>query len=170
MRIFFLLSALFITIPLIELTLLLLIGSYTRWWVSLLLVIISGIAGALVARYQGWKTMSRIRSEIAARRIPGDALLDGVFILMAGAMLLTPGVLTDAVGMSMMLPFIRKYYKAWIVSWVKSRFRFSAASPFHGDPTESFGGDPRNVVQGEVVRETIITSDDADEEPPAQLP
>lgn len=161
MRIFFLLSTLFIAIPIVELTLLLLLGSWTRWWVSLLLVIVSGIAGALLARYQGWKTMSRIREEIAARRIPTDALLDGVFILMAGAMLLTPGVLTDALGMSMMLPFIRRYYKAWIVSWVKSRFKFTAASTFGG----AGPGDPTNVVQGEVVKETtVITSREEDDQ------
>lgn len=159
MRIFFLLSALFVTIPLIELTLLLLLGSYTRWWISLLVVIVSGIIGALLARYQGWKTMSRIREEIAARRIPTDALLDGVFILMAGAMLLTPGVLTDALGMSMMIPVIRNFYKAWVIHWVKSRFQFTSTAPFPGP------GDPSNVVQGEVVREnTVITSREVDDE------
>jgi UPF0716 protein FxsA len=117
------LLTLFLVVPLVELTLLLLIGKYTDWYVPLVIVVVTGVAGALLSRHQGWRTVRRIQRELREGQMPGDALLDGVMILVAGALLLTPGVLTDAVGISLLLPFCRRLYKAGLIRWFRSRFR-----------------------------------------------
>jgi len=113
---------LFIFVPLLELALLLLLGEYTRWWAPLVLVILTGTVGAALARHQGWRTFRRIRAEMQQGRLPGDALFDAAMILVAGGMLLTPGMLTDAFGLSLLIPFCRRFYKARLKAWFKAKF------------------------------------------------
>ena len=126
MRLLLLLLTLFLLVPFIELALLLLIGKYTEWYVPLIIVVVTGVAGAALARHQGWQTVRRIQRELGEGKMPGDALLDGVMILVAGALLLTPGVLTDVVGISLLLPFCRRLYKALLIRWFRSRFKLDA--------------------------------------------
>jgi UPF0716 protein FxsA len=116
---------LFIVLPLVELTLLLMLGDLTRWWVSLLVVVVTGVIGSLLARRQGWQTYRRIQQELAAGHLPTDSLLDAVLIFVAGALLLTPGLLTDAAGLSLLIPACRRIYKARLASWFKARFKLS---------------------------------------------
>lgn len=131
MSIFWKLLLLFILVPLAELTLLLLLGDYTRWWLPLLLVIATGVVGAALARHQGWQTYRRIRQEMREGKVPGDALLDAAMIFVAGGLLLTPGMLTDALGLSLLIPFCRKFYKARLTRWFKAKFQLHEA----GAPT-----------------------------------
>jgi UPF0716 protein FxsA len=121
-RIFFAILTLFIVVPIVELTLLLLLGSYTAWWVPLAMVLVTGIVGSLLAHSQGWRTMKTIRSQLSSGRIPADSLMDGAMILAAGIMLLTPGLISDAVGISLLLPPIRRLYKHWLIGWFAGRF------------------------------------------------
>ncbi|MEQ8786033.1 MAG: FxsA family protein [Pirellulaceae bacterium] len=123
---FWKLLLLFIVVPLVELTLLLLLGDYTRWWVPLLLVILTGVVGAALARHQGWRTYRRIRTEMREGILPGDALLDAAMIFAAGGMLLTPGMLTDALGLSLLTPFCRRFYKARLKAWFKAKFELKS--------------------------------------------
>lgn len=154
MRILSLLLGLFIIVPLVELTLLVYLGYYTRPWVSILLVICSGFVGALLTRFQGWNTIRQIRQDLSEGRMPTNALLDGVFILVAGGMLLTPGVLTDLLGMSMMIPPIRSFYKSLLVRWFKSKFTFRTFQQQGGPHSQP----PRNMV----VEERPLKKNDAD--------
>lgn len=123
---------LFITVPLVELALLLLMGGMTKWWLPLVVVVVTGVVGAALARRQGWQTYRRIQRELGQGQMPGDALLDAVMIFVAGALLLTPGILTDAFGMSLLLPFCRRFYKNRLMNWLKSKFNvvdFSVGVP-----------------------------------------
>lgn len=113
---------LFIFVPLTELALLLYLADATSWQVTLLLVIATGVIGTYLAQSQGWRTGLRIRNELAAGRMPADSLLDGVLIFVAGALLLTPGILTDLFGISLLIPWCRNYYRRRLVAWFKSRF------------------------------------------------
>ena len=134
MRLLGLLLLAFILIPLAELSLLLLLGSHTRWWVPLLLVIVTGVCGAWLARHQGWRTCRRIQQELLAGRMPTDSLLDAVLILVAGILLLTPGMLTDVCGISLLLPPCRRLVKYALLRWIRARFRVQAlygAGPEH---------------------------------------
>ena len=113
---------LFIVVPLIELALILYLAHLTSLLFTLLLVILTGILGAWLARRQGWHTLQRIQSSLGAGQMPTDAVIDAVFILVAGAMLLTPGILTDALGFVLLIPAGRKFVREFIVRRFRGHF------------------------------------------------
>jgi UPF0716 protein FxsA len=102
------LALLFVGIPLLELFILIQVGQMVGLWPTIGLVVVTGFLGAALARAEGLKTLWRLQGELAQGRLPGGALLDGFAILVGGALLLTPGILTDVVGFSFLLPFTRK--------------------------------------------------------------
>ena len=114
---------LFIVVPFVELALLLYIADMTSWQFTLGLVILTGVIGSLLARSQGWHVWQRIQSELDAGRLPAQSMLDAVMIFVAGALLLTPGVLTDLVGVSLLLPPCRAFYRRRLVKWFKRHFQ-----------------------------------------------
>ncbi len=114
---------LFIAVPFAELALLLYIADLTDWRFTLALVIVTGVLGSLLARSQGWRTYSQIQSELGAGRLPAQSMLDAVMIFVAGALLLTPGVLTDVFGLSLLIPPCRAFYRKRLVHWFRNRFR-----------------------------------------------
>lgn len=118
-RLFLLLTIL----PLIELALLLLMGKYISVWFTLSFVILTGLAGAILLRHQGIQTFRNIQRDLAEKRMPTDSLLDGLFISIAAILLILPGVTTDIVGMTILIPPVRKLYKTWLVRWFKSKFQ-----------------------------------------------
>lgn len=99
---------LFTSVPLIELALLLWIGGRIGVLPTVALILATGVAGASLARLQGLATWRRFQAALAAGRLPGRELLEGLLILVAGALLLTPGVLTDAVGFLLLVPPARR--------------------------------------------------------------
>lgn len=126
-RFLFVLFLLFVILPLVELTLLLILGSMTHWTVSLALVIVTGLAGSFLLHRQGIKTFYKIRDDMLAGRMPTDSLLDGMLMLTAGALLLTPGMVTDVVAMLLLIPPSRNLIKSWIVRWFKAKFAVTVA-------------------------------------------
>lgn len=113
------LLALFIAIPLIELALLIQIGEWLGVAPTIGLVVVTGILGASLARWQGFKTFLKIQRELDSGRIPANELLDGLMILIGGLLLLTPGLLTDLLGFSLLIPPVR----TWFRGWLKHRFQ-----------------------------------------------
>lgn len=112
---------LFTVVPLIELAMLLAIGRQVGVLSTVLLVLGTGILGAWLARREGVRTFARVREEFAAGRLPTDALLDGLLILVAGAVLLTPGLLTDVAGFSLLVPAGRRVVRrALAARWRRS--------------------------------------------------
>ena len=99
---------LFTVVPLLELVLLLWIAEHTGWKFTLGLVIFTGVLGAWLARQQGLRCWQRFQQQLAQGELPADSLLDGLMILIAGAVLVTPGVLTDLVGFALLIPPVRK--------------------------------------------------------------
>ena len=89
---------LFIVLPAVELGLLIELGRRIGTLETLALIVVTGIVGASMARSQGLSLLSRVRKQIAAGEMPADSLLDGLMILIASALLVTPGVFTDAFG------------------------------------------------------------------------
>ena len=105
---------LFILVPAVELALLIEIGSRIGTLATLGLIAATGLLGASLARYQGLGVLKQIRAEAAAGRIPSGAMVDGVMILLAGAVLITPGILTDAFGFLCLVPATRRVIKDWL--------------------------------------------------------
>ena len=105
LRVLLKLLLLFTLVPLAELYLLLQIAARTSLTFTFVLVLVTGIVGAMLARRQGlgW----RLQAELQSGQVPTTLLLDGLMIFVAGALLITPGVLTDVVGFSFLVPPIR---------------------------------------------------------------
>ncbi len=143
----FRLLLLFILVPFVELWLLLWLADRTSWQHTLVLVIVTGIVGSLLARSQGWRTYTRIQRELAAGHVPGESLVDALMIFVAGALLLTPGILTDVFGLSLLIPFCRRFYRRRLVASFKSRFTLHQVAP--GQWTATSGR--ANVVDCDVV-------------------
>jgi len=144
----FRLIVLFIVVPFVELFLLLKVAKWTSPEFTILLVLLTGAAGIALARAQGFRTYWRIRDALARGEMPTEPLLDGVMILLAGALLLTPGILTDLFGLSLLVPLCRRYYRAWLVRWFKSRF--TVHHP--GDSSESRDAGTSQVIDSYVVQ------------------
>jgi UPF0716 protein FxsA len=116
---------LFILIPIIEIAILVKVGTLIGFWPTMLIVIATGILGATLARIQGFLVLNRIRTELQMGRMPAEELIDGLLILVGGILLLTPGLLTDLMGFLMLIQWSRKLFKKWlgkrIRQWVQSR-------------------------------------------------
>ena len=108
----FKLFLLFTLVPIVELALLIELGSHIGSLTTVALVMITGAAGAALARSQGLLVFQRLRSSIGQGQSPGDALIDGVLILAGGLLLLTPGILTDGLGFSALLPPSRQLIRS----------------------------------------------------------
>ena len=95
---------LFTVVPLLELFLLVKLGTVIGIGPTVLIVIFTGVLGAWLARWQGLGVLRRLSEDMAGGRLPTNALIDGLLILIAGAVLLTPGLITDALGFLLLVP------------------------------------------------------------------
>ena len=101
------LFVLFIAIPLIEIGLFIQVGGLIGLWPTLAIVIVTAVLGTSLMRAQGAMAMGQIRDNFNQLRDPTESLAHGAMILFAGALLLTPGFFTDAVGFSLLIPGVR---------------------------------------------------------------
>ena len=99
---------LFVLVPLLELALLIKVGQHVGVWPTVGLVVLTGVLGASLAKQQGLLTLRQIERELEFGRIPAAQLVDGLIILIGGALLLTPGFLTDTLGLCLLLPPTRR--------------------------------------------------------------
>lgn len=102
------LLALFVILPLVELALLIQVGRVIGLGLTLVLVTVTGLIGATLARRQGLRAWRAIRAELHSGRMPGTTLIDGLLILIGGIVLLTPGILTDIIGFALLVPGTRR--------------------------------------------------------------
>ena len=105
---------LFTIIPLIELYLLIKVGSIIGALNTILLIIGTGMLGAYLAKLEGLRTLKQIQQNLNQGIMPAEELLDGVIILVAGLMLITPGILTDVAGFLLLIPQTRFAFKRWL--------------------------------------------------------
>ena len=105
---------LFVVVPMLELALLLEIGEWLGAGATFGLVILTGIVGAALARMEGFRVVRQIQTDLSRGAMPAPLLLDGLMILVAGAFLVTPGVMTDAVGFLLLIPLTRSAVKKWL--------------------------------------------------------
>ena len=106
---------LFIVVPAIELILLIKLGGMIGILATIAVIVITGALGATLARSQGLGVLRNVQNELARGGLPAGSLVDGVIILLAAALLMTPGFLTDIVGFSCLIPGLRAVLKraAW---------------------------------------------------------
>lgn len=113
LRIFFLL---FLTIPLIEIYLLIQVGSVLGALPTVGLIVLTAMMGAALLRWQGMATLQRVRQTLARGELPAMALFEGAVLLFCGALLLTPGFFTDIIGFIGLIPLLRRTVILWLLS------------------------------------------------------
>ena len=121
--IFSTLLVLFIAMPILELMVLLRVLTAAGWVNTLGLVVFTGVLGAALARAQGLIVVAQIQRDMAEGRMPAPRLMDGVMILIAGVLLITPGLITDSVGFMLLIPAIRSAIRAWMRSKIEEKLR-----------------------------------------------
>ncbi len=152
---------LFVGVPLLELFILVRIGQWLGFWPTVGLVALTGFAGAALARLEGTRAIWKIRGELARGRLPAGALFDGLAVLLGGVLLLTPGILTDLVGLSFLFPPTRRVLMGRIRKGLERRLKsgairvthvagFPGAGGWGWDETGAEWGSPRPPA-GEIV-------------------
>ncbi len=106
---------LFITIPIIEMYVLILVGSHIGAITTIALVVLTATIGLWLFKREGFATLQRLQGKLNQGEIPGRELLEGVMLLIGGALLLTPGFVTDAIGFVCLLPGLRQPIAEWLV-------------------------------------------------------
>ncbi len=130
---------LFIAIPLTDFMLLVKLSGAVTIPVTLAVVILTGVVGAALARRQGLRTLAKIQAEMQAGRLPASELGQGMLILVAGVLLMTPGFITDAFGLLLLIPPIRRLALAFFTRHLKSRIVIQGIQS-NGRPEWTSGG------------------------------
>ena len=112
----------FIAMPLIEIAVLIQIGSWLGLWPTLGLIILTAIIGTWMLRQQGFAVLARAQRQLAEGSVPLGEVFEGFCLVIAGALLLTPGFVTDVIGGSLLMPPVR----AWLYRTLGGRFRAAA--------------------------------------------
>jgi len=110
---------LFTIVPLVELALLIEVGKRINVGPTIALVVVTGVVGAWLARREGLRTFRHIQTDLAAGHLPADRMVDALLILVAGVLLVTPGIITDCLGFLLLIPPAR----AVVRNHLKRRFR-----------------------------------------------
>ncbi|PST87474.1 membrane protein FxsA [Photobacterium jeanii] len=126
---------LFIVVPIVEIALFVQVGGVLGMWPTIGLVLVTAIVGASLVRSQGIATLLSVQSRLQQGELPAQQIVEGVMLAVAGVLLLTPGFMTDILGMAVLLPAPRAYLAKQLMSRVKVQSMGSGAG-FSG----SFGG------------------------------
>lgn len=115
MRIFPIGLALFILIPLVEIYLFIKVGTAVGALNTILLILGTAVAGVLLLRRQGLSTLQKVQSQMQQGELPAVSMIEGIMLFFAGALLLTPGFFTDAIGFVLLIPPLRKAIALWVL-------------------------------------------------------
>ena len=114
---------LFTIVPIIELYVLIEAGRQIGVGPTIGMVLLTGIAGAYLAKNQGFHLIQKIQHDLNAGRLPATELLDGAIILVGALLLLTPGFCTDLFGFCLLTPLTRNWIKPWLRNWLEQKLR-----------------------------------------------
>ena len=129
----------FLLVPLIEIALFVQIGGAIGLGWTLLIVVITAVLGTMLVRAQGMQALGQVKSSFNQMRDPSEALAHGAMILFSGALLLTPGFFTDAIGFALLVPAVRLA----VFQWARSRVKVATFAT-HGTQNRDL-----NIVDGE---------------------
>jgi len=140
-------------VPVAEISLLIKVGGAIGGFNTILFVILTAVLGAYLVRQQGFATITKLQQETQAGRIPALQIAEGVALLFAGAVLLTPGFITDAIGFILLIPLTRRIVIALLASkFSQNKAGFSYSTHTQGSQ-QTKNGSP-NVIEGEYTDST----------------
>jgi UPF0716 protein FxsA len=103
----------FVVVPIIEIALFISVGAWIGFWPTMAVVILTAVIGSLLVSRQGRATWLQFRRELDAGGVPAVPAVHGAMILVGGALLLTPGFLTDVIGLLLLIPAVREAIRVW---------------------------------------------------------
>ncbi len=130
-------------VPLIEIGVFIEVGGRFGLWPTLVLIVGTAIAGAILLRHQGLSTLARARETVASGGLPVQEVADGVCLLIAGALLFTPGFVTDAAGGVLLVPPARHLVQRWAFRRMIASGRVSARG--YGHEARGTGANQRMI-------------------------
>ena len=122
---------LFIVTPLVEMAILIELGSRFGTWHTLGIVLLTGFVGASLAKAQGLQVYRNLTRSLYNGELPHDYLIEGVLLFVGGALLITPGVLTDVVGFGLVLPWTRRLVREQVKSQLRKRLIYGGSNTHH---------------------------------------
>jgi UPF0716 protein FxsA len=135
------LAVLFVVVPIVEIYLIVQLGQQVGPWWTILLLIGAGVLGSVLVKREGGRAWRALQDALASHRMPATELADGALILIGGTLLLTPGFMSDVVGLFCILPFTRPVARRALAGIVRRRLVVATARrPGHTE-----------VIRGEVV-------------------
>ncbi|WP_417250092.1 FxsA family protein [Celeribacter sp.] len=149
------LFALFVAVPIIEIALFIQVGGFIGLWPTLLIVIVTAILGTAMVRQQGALAMTQIRSSFSNLNDPREPLAHGAMILLSGALLLTPGFFTDALGFALLIPPVRTAFYRWMSKRIKvqsftvNQGAYRTQDPFGAHPDHGPNPSRGSTIDGE---------------------
>ena len=139
------LFALFIAVPIVEMVVLIQVGQQIGALWTIALVLLTAFIGINLLRHQGLATLSRASWRIQAGQIPAQVMLEGILLAVGGALLLTPGFVTDTIGFLLLVPHTRQFFASRLMGRFKA---FSGANVAGGGFTSGFSRDD-SIIDGE---------------------
>jgi len=142
---------LFLIVPIIEIYLLIKVGGMIGAIPTIFLVVFTAVLGALLLRQQGFATMQRVQRSLAQGQLPAMAMLEGMVLLVSGALLLTPGFFTDTIGFLCLVPPVRR----WAIHRLMRNVLVKGFGPPGGPQHDKSSQEPppgSRVIEGEYRR------------------
>jgi UPF0716 protein FxsA len=125
---------LFMILPLVDLYVLLQIGERIGGVPALAMVVLSGALGAALARAEGTRVLRAWQQALAAGAVPQEGVVSGVLVFVGGALLITPGVISDAIGLLLLVPFTRRPIARWLAARVQRAIERGSIHVVHAQP------------------------------------
>lgn len=122
----------FILTPIIEIAGFITVGGWIGLWPTLLVVLLTAVAGTILVHQQSAQVISRINTQLGAGQIPRRALFDGLCLFAAALLLLTPGFFTDVIGIGLLSPPVRSFLAPRLLRWAQSRGSVSFSASVAG--------------------------------------
>ena len=171
MRSFPIFAVLFLIIPIIEIFFLIKVGETIGAWWTIILVVLTAVIGAGLLRQQGLSTLARFQQNMGQGKLPAQEMVEGILLAVGGALLMTPGFVTDTIGFLCLLPFSRKFIAQNIMARSAHKMKsginaqmggFSQSGQWQSGSNYQEGNDSNeiNIVEGEFTEFT-----DVDENP-----
>lgn len=136
----------FVAVPLVEIAVFIEVGGWIGLWPTLAIVIVTAVAGTWLLRMQGLATFAKAQDSLARQEFPVHEVFDGLCLLFAGALLLTPGFVTDTLGFLLFVPAVRSMLRKAIWRYLKSTGKVTINMGGYGPDGDVIDGDFQDVT------------------------
>jgi UPF0716 protein FxsA len=154
-----------ITMPVIEIAVFIEVGGRIGLWSTIGLIFATALVGTALLRHQGLSTLARARATMDAGKAPVREILDGVCLVMAGLLLLTPGFVTDAIGAVLLVPILRWPLQVWAVRWLMAHgtVAINPDGSVHASASVNWstGGPPKDSKDNDIIDGEFMKIDES---------